>query len=1127
MTEPTQHPDTPSADFTAALAAAIASCTPYKKIATLLNEPADATLAIAPLGRPAVIATRYFTAPRQTLVVTDSPGAAEKMHLQLGAFLPPEANLLLPDRETAKRADHLADLRTATERARALYHLERGVPALVVTSVQALMRLVPPPGHGTWDPLSFRVGVERGLESVVDRLVEMGYGRAELATEEGTFSVRGDILDVHPPLGTQAIRVEFFGDDVESIKRFSPQTSQTIGELTHAEVFPIREIKLTAEVAARGARNLSKSADPDSGNAEEISYHAGLLAERIAFAEMERYLHLCYERLASPAEYVSPRGLVVALEPRSLFDAAVRRYGELDFDLATTHYLNPGRLDFGKAPRLTMLSLMTEAKPDAQMKVRRPDVGFDDPRFTATLERYHADGEAIFLALPNRRLYERAEAWLDSLAHPVPLTLLDHDVVTGFVMPDARLAVISQADAFPRSTKSSRRPREIDPTKVTFSFKPGDFVVHETYGVAKFVQVVRREFEGVDRDYMELQFAGEDTVFTPIEQIGKVTRYVGPEGAAPSLTRLGTNAWARATARARKAAKKLAFDLVNLYARRSQVRGHAFADDTMAQAMMEAAFPYEETPDQIEAIADVKADMEAEKPMDRLVCGDVGYGKTEVAIRAAFKAVQDGKQVMVLCPTTILAQQHFTNFSERFGDFGVRVEVLSRFRTDAQQREALDGFASGEVGVLIGTHRLLSADVAPHDLGLLIIDEEQRFGVEHKEKLKNMREQIDVLALSATPIPRTLLMSLSGVRDMSVIDTPPPNRHPVEVYVGDWNEQVVFEAIGRELGRGGQVYYVSNRVRTIDDAVERVESIAPQARIGVAHGQMSEHELESVMERFAANQLDILVATTIIESGIDNPHSNTLIIEDSQRLGLAQLYQLKGRVGRSHTRAYAYFLYPAESPLTDQAYERLTAIAEHDDLGSGIRIAMRDLEIRGAGSLIGGEQSGQLAAVGFDLFAGMLAEAVAAARGEDASAPIDVALDFDVPAYLPDEYIEDIFERVNAYRRVAAIASVEGAESLRARLEREYGALPEPTENLLALAALRARCAGHFVGSVVGRNGAVTIRFERMLDRVQEAAVAFGARVDGRRREVHWKGTRGESVVEAATQLAGGILSTD
>lgn len=1060
------------------------------------------------------------------LVITDSPASADKMHLHLGAYLPPEANLIMPDRSTVKRgADPADELRIVAERARALYHLERSVPVVVTTSVQCLMRLVPPPGAGMWNPLTFRVGVERGLDSLVERLVEMGFARADQATEEGSFSVRGDILDIHPPLGTPAIRVEFFGDEIESIKRLAPQTSQTIGSLDTAEVFPVREVQLTADNVDRAVRALAPLASRD----EQVAFHRGLIGERVVFAEIERYLPYFYKSLASPAAYLPKHGLAVAIEPRTLFDAAINRFGELDPELASSHFANPGRLDFGSAPRLTILQLMAEAKPDAKMRVRRPETSASDERFTSTVEGWAEEGFDIYLTVPNRQLREQLDARLTSLG-PQALRkthVLDHDAVLGFVLPDAKLAVVAQSDAFPRAGRASRRPREIDPTKVTFSFKPGDFIVHETYGVAKFIGVVRREFEGTERDYMEFQFAGEDTVFTPIEQIGRVTRYVGPEGNEPKLTKLGTNAWSRATARARKAAKALAFDLVNLYSRRSQVRGHAFSPDTHAQIQMEASFPYEETPDQIEAIADVKEDMESEKPMDRLVCGDVGYGKTEVAIRAAFKAVQDEKQVMVLCPTTILAQQHFTNFSERFEEFGVRVEVLSRFRTNAQQKAALDGFATGEVHVLIGTHRLLSADVAPHNLGLLIIDEEQRFGVEHKEKLKNMREQIDVLALSATPIPRTLQMSLTGVRDMSVIDTPPPNRHPVEVHVGEWNEDIVAQGIGRELDRGGQVYYVSNRVRTIDDAVERVEKAAPDARIGVAHGQMSEHELEAVMERFAANQIDVLVATTIIESGIDNPHSNTLIIEDSQRLGLAQLYQLKGRVGRSHNRAFAYFLYPPETPLTEQAYDRLLAIAEHDQLGSGIKIAMRDLEIRGAGSLIGAEQSGQLASVGFDLFAAMLSEAVAQVRGEETVAPPEIALDIAVPAFLPDDYIEDILERVTEYRRLAAINSVEGAAAFRERLRQQYGSLPDPAENIISFAALRARCARSGVSAIIGREHEVTIRFARLYDRVQEEAVRYGARVDVRRREVHAKVPYGKSVVGAASDLADAILTDE
>ncbi|MCL2818940.1 MAG: DEAD/DEAH box helicase, partial [Actinomycetia bacterium] len=507
-------------------------------------------------------------------------------------------------------------------------------------------------------------------------------------------------------------------------------------------------------------------------------------------------------------------------------------------------------------------------------------------------------------------------------------------------------------------------------------FEPGDYVVHRTYGVALFKQMTKREVDGIERDCLQLEYAMGDTLYTPIDQLDKITKYVGSESGKPKLTRLGTKSWLRATKKARESAKKLAFDLVDLYARRAQVSGFEYAPDSLEQIEMEALFEYEETPDQLAAIDDVKADMESSKPMDRLVSGDVGYGKTEVAIRAAFKAVQAGKQVMVLCPTTILAQQHYTSFHDRFDPFGITVEVLSRFRTPAQQRRALEGFADGSVEVLIGTHRLLSKDVVPHDLGLLIIDEEHRFGVGHKEQLKNIREQIDVLSMSATPIPRTLQMTLSGVRDLSVIDTPPKNRHPVRVHVGQWDENIVADAIRTELERGGQVYYVSNRVHSIDAATQRVIEAAPEARIGVAHGQMSAAQLEEIMEEFAARRIDVLVATTIIESGIDNPYSNTLIIEDSQRLGLAQLYQLKGRVGRSHEHAYAYFLYPEETELTQEATERLLAIADNVELGSGMKIALRDLEIRGAGSLLGQEQSGQISAVGFELFVTLIAEAI-------------------------------------------------------------------------------------------------------------------------------------------------------
>ena len=648
------------------------------------------------------------------------------------------------------------------------------------------------------------------------------------------------------------------------------------------------------------------------------------------------------------------------------------------------------------------------------------------------------------------------------------------------IIPKAKLALISISDT--QGASAARPSRHVDITDITFPYKPGDYVVHAAHGIAHFKELVRREIDGTARDYLLLEYAEGDKLYVPVEQLDRVTRYVGPEGASPRLTRLNTADWSRALQKARKATKKLAFDLVDVYARRASVQGYRFGPDTPAQREMEEAFPYQETPDQLAAIADVKADMQSAKPMDRLICGDVGFGKTEVALRAAFKATQDGKQVMVLCPTTILAQQHYINFKERCEPFGVAVEVLSRFRSEAQQAAALSGFAEGDVGILVGTHRLLSRDVNPHDLGLVIIDEEQRFGVGHKEQLKNLRESIDVLTMSATPIPRTMQMSLSGVRDMSLIMTPPDERRPVEVHVGEWDPDLVSAAIRRELARGGQVYYVSNRVRSIEEAVRRVTTAAGEARVGVAHGQMSREELERVMEEFSAGQLDVLVATTIIESGIDNPHTNTLIIEDSQRLGLAQMYQLKGRVGRSATQAYAYFMFPEKVSLTEEAQARLTALDEHTDLGSGMRIAMRDLEIRGAGSLLGAEQSGNMSAVGFDLFAQMLAQAVGATREGDLKAMdslppalSDITVNVPGHTYLPEDYVPDADERVLWYRKIANAATPQAVDDIESDLLAKRPDMPPAARALIEKARIKAFASEHHIRTVSVTGGKLVV----------------------------------------------------
>lgn len=1119
--------------------AALSALDSFKEIEQTLAKGDDVSLATPIILRAAFIATQFRLRPRVILVITESQEQADSMRNSLLGYLDASAVAAYPERSDLPWEEKTPNLASIVQRTRALHMMATNTPGVIVGSLKAFMRAVPLEHPEFFEPLTFKVGDVLDRDACIEKLTLMGYERGERVFEEGTFAVRGDILDIHPPLGSQSVRIDFFDDEVESIKRLAPASGQTLGSLNDVEIYPLREVLITPDVRARGLRALEKPAFLD----QEIAYHRDLLEQGIAFHEVASYLSFLVEKIGSPAAYLHADACVEAVEPRVLFEASMRAFEEYNGQAIKAGfknaidvkqplkglYLGPAELDFGSCGRLTWMSTLNTSNADYSILSRRPDVSGSDTRLVGAMKNYLESGYKVVLSIPNRRIRERVQELFAYEAVPVGdrkgcVYLTDQDVVTGFIVPDAKLAVISQTDAFPRSIKKVQKRQDVDVTKLTFPFKPGDYVVHATYGIALLKDITRREVDGVERDYLHLEYADQDALFTPIDQIDRVTKYVGPDGSSPKVTRLGGKAWGRAMEKARKAAKKLAFDLVNLYARRSQVKGYAFGPDTVWQHEMEDLFPYEETPDQKEAIADVKADMEAEKPMDRLVCGDVGYGKTEVAIRAAFKAVQDGKQVMVLCPTTILAQQHFTTFSERFAPFDINVEVLSRFRTQKQQAKAVEGFAEGRVKVLVGTHRLLSKDISPHDLGLLIVDEEQRFGVEHKEKLKNMRENIDVLAMSATPIPRTLQMSLSGVRDMSVIDTPPANRFPVKVKVSEYDDELITHAIRTELVRKGQVYYVSNRVKTIDDAYARVQKAAPEARIGVAHGQMSEHELEEVMEAFAANEIDVLLATTIVESGIDNPHSNTLIIENAHMLGLAQLYQLKGRVGRSHIHAYAYFMYPRGVEMTPTALERLMAIAENDGLGSGIRIAMRDLEIRGAGSLLGAEQSGQLNSIGFDLFASMISEAVAAARGEETVSFPDIHIDLPDPAFIPDEYIPDVFERITLYRKIAGLATPEGVDKLFGEVEAMYGAAPEQVQNLFTMTRIKIMCADVHASGVSVSGSHLQVKMPKPDENALAELRSIGALYDDGRRLLRWKIPYGESVINAARTLVGAIL---
>jgi len=1123
----------------------------FETIAPVLNaEPAfaaaldklagggDVTLAAPGLIRPVLTAAVAEGRERPVLVVVPGADAAERFARQLGTYIEHERVLLFAERSEAPWDRTAPDLESVGARARALHSLDKNRPVVVVASGRSLLRALPPQGSHVYEPLSLEVGATLDLAEAAAQLARMGYERVDTAEERGQFALRGGILDVFGSDAPYPVRAELFGDEIETLRRYLPSTQQHIGDSGPVEIYPCREVVPGTRAAQNARRALGQAARDD----EELARDLELIDQGMAFNGIERYLPHFYRSVASVLDYVAPGALIVVAEPRAIFDDLVRARGEAESraDAAGVSldglYLKPAEVDLGGRQRLTFLSLLRAGgAADGEVAARRPQVSGREEVFAAGLRALIDTGYRVVAAVRDRQGRERlATALVDAgtsvaeleAGSSLPTGLVSiaiADVPSGYVVPGARLAVISIDDVFPRAAE--RRRQAADPTKLTFAFGPGDYVVHEVHGIALFKDIVRQTILGSERDFLLLEYAKGDKLYVPVEQLDRVTRYVGPEGSAPRVTRLNTADWSKATGKARTQARKLAFDLVDLYARRAAVSGFRYAPDTPWQREMEEAFPFVETPDQLAAIADVKADMESDSPMDRLVCGDVGYGKTEVAIRAAFKATQSGKQVMVLCPTTILAQQHYTTFSERFEPYPVKVEVLSRFRSKAQQAEALEGFAAGTVDVLIGTHRLLSKDVVPKDLGLVVVDEEQRFGVEHKEHLKNLREQVDVLTLTATPIPRTLQMSLSGVRDFSVIDTPPADRFPVKVHVGEYDEEVISSAIRTEIQRGGQVYYISNRVRGIERVVERVQAAVPEARIGVGHGQMSEHQLERVMESFAAGEIDVLVATTIVESGIDNPHTNTLIIDDSHRLGLAQLYQLKGRVGRSHVRAYAYFLFPTHQSLTEQAYERLTAIQEHAELGSGMRVAMRDLEIRGAGSLLGAEQSGSVNAVGFDLYAQMLREAVSEVRGEPLPAHPEVRVDLPVAAFLPEEYVPETDERVLLYRRIAAASTPEAVESLVAEIEQRYGPIAAPARDLLTIARIKTLAAELGIATVSLARHRLNLSPITLSDGERGVLAAAGAVYVARTRSVHFVEMAGEAPGATALRALGAILS--
>ncbi len=1075
-----------------------------------LSVGTDASLGVASSARSFLASAEFARYEQPTLVVLAGEDAADAFARNMASYLGEERVFRFPERRDRPHLYEATEPKVIATRLEAMDVLNRKENAVVVASARSLIKLLPPVSAHVEKPISLTSGYElsdmkdsniKDFEELLCTLESYGYKNTGEVEGPGTFATKGGTIDVFPGNLSFPVRLDFFGDELDEIRRIIPSTGQTVSGLKELNIYAVREVPAGQSEMKQASSAIEKAALTNKTIRELYEK----VSSGISFDGSDLVLPYIFNgKTSTLGDYLSAGSMIALMEPRSIFDDAANAFNDLEKSCDDNSipienvYARPTDISFGEGVRATYVSIMQSGTAlDDELPIKRVDVSGDQEKLYGKMRNWIDGGYTCVFSVPNyraRKDYElefvdhgiSIEERLDSQdENTAPLSkscvnVVDVPIPLGMCIPKAKLTIVSVDDTR-GSSKNHARATTVSSVDITFPFKPGDYVVHSTYGIALFKDMVLREIDGVERDYLELDYAEGDKLFLPVEQFDKVTKYVGADGVTPKITRLDSTDWSRAITKARKATKKLAFDLIDVYARRAATKGYRFRVDTPWMHEMEQSFPYDETPDQAAAIADVKADMRSSHPMDRLICGDVGFGKTEVALRAAFAAAQDGKQTMVLCPTTILAQQHYSSFKERFEPFGMRVEVLSRFRTTSQQKDALEGFAKGEVNVLVGTHRLLSRDVNPKNLGLVIIDEEQRFGVGHKEQFKNLRESIDVLTLSATPIPRTMQMAVSGVRDMSLIMTPPDDRLPVKVHVGEWDPDVVSDAIRYELARHGQVYYVSNRVRTIEDALERVQEAAPEARVGVAHGQMSKEALEHVMEDFAAGELDVLVATTIIESGIDNPHTNTLIIEDSQRLGLAQMYQLKGRVGRSSTQAFAYFMFPEEVPLTEEAHSRLVALTDHQDLGSGMRIALRDLEIRGAGNILGAEQSGNMSGVGFDLFAQMLNQAVVDAREgvETKDEPIkglsDININIPGHTYLSADYLKDIGERVLWYRRIANAATVGEVDAIESDLKALHPEMPIEAMSLFDKARLKAFASEHGISSISVFGGKLTV----------------------------------------------------
>ncbi len=1026
----------------------------------LANEGGSAFVSLS--LRPFVVAALADRdARRPALIVVGDDRAARDLSNDLKAWLSPRPVRYYPSRGVAYESHltpppHLVGLRVGA--LDALTDTPEGSEQpVVVISATALSEKVPDP---TLRPHGFmlRVGDLIDLEETAQQLVAAGYERIDQVEERGQFAIRGGLLDVYPATEERAVRIDLFDIEIEALRWFSTFTQRSLGETDCVEISPAAELAPEHREMAEIAASDAPEDRPD-------------IAELLPVDQFRALLDLIPERtqiIVAADEDVEPT-------LRDHWEDVCTAFDDQD---ARDLYVNPKKINEELAKRAEVRLSSISADQPIEIRGQAADFAARNLREAETeLEKLVRSDYTTVVAWPQLGAAERAAYNLDRVKASFNgarkgLIFTEANLRDGFVAPGLKLAAFPEHRLIHRKKAAAKTQRKGRGLLRSFTdLRTGDYIVHEDHGIARFSGFDTKTVAGVTRDYLNLEFQGDDKVFMPTDQLAKISRYLGADGGAPTLSKLGGTRWDKIKARARRAAQELAGELLNLYAERKRRRGHAFPEFSEELREIEEAFPYRETPDQRDAIDNVIADMESERPMDRLICGDVGYGKTEVALRAAVKAASDGKQVLMLVPTTILAQQHYGTFLERLRDQPFVIEHVSRFRSAADQREAVKRFSEGKVDILIGTHRLLSRDVRAKELGLLIVDEEQRFGVKQKELMRQLKLKVDVISMSATPIPRTLQMSLAGLRDISVIETPPEGRRPVKTYVGEYDEQLVKQALLREVERKGQAFFLHNRVDDIEETAERLRSLCPKLTFTVAHGQMDEKQLEDRMMAFLRGEADVLVSTSIIESGIDIPQANTLIVDRADLFGLSQLYQIRGRVGRSRERAYAYLLYPSAAALTPEAADRLSALSDYTELGAGFKVAMRDLELRGAGNLLGDEQSGHVAALGFELYMQMLDEAVREMDpDEDGTEPPEpVRLDINVDAYVPADYIPYEQAKVDVHRKIAGARENHELVELRTELEDRFGEIPEPLENLITLQQARIK---------LGRAGATAVSFK-------------------------------------------------